>query len=438
MDLNTKNAENENLPQKKEASRLKKIIKGILIGFAALLVVLFLGGVYLGYAEGAKLSKVDVSNIDELRIILDRKIANGNDLQALNLRIDTYLDETYDSYKNKTLSIEEAKSIISEYETLFPETKAKECLSFIDTNESNELTLSTARNFLNTGEYQKGLDALSGIFLKSNVAEKEEIEKALKEGINNDLFESAKALYGAGDYEGVMALWNKMSQTFKFSPDTTALIDKTKEQIILSKKAEEVKSREALDAETSLAKKEIDALLLKYTVKYDEVTGYVELVSKGLDPELVNINRSLNLETKLTVFSDQIVPYFVLGFEQDDWIFFDSIQFNIDGSRLVHETGWLDDAKQTQVLWGAIAEWIHVSALSDEAFGISVDSLQSDSFLKIAESSKTIMRFQGEGFRDHTVTDFEKQEIKRAYHLMELAGKYDLSGYVISKYKKII
>lgn len=170
---------------------------------------------------------------------------------------------------------------------------------------------------------------------------------------------------------------------------------------------------------------EFKGLKKQLTLKYDSVDEAYTVVYKGYNPSYVNISRSINIEAQALVDKKEKDAEFQLiaGFQQDDWIFTEQIQF---ASGKYRETYLIDYSdRYTQVLdnGGGIAEWIYLDNLSYSELFDSIKTLVP----KITTSKKATLRFgaDGKGIRSHTITSSEKSNIKKVYKFCQLLKKYD-------------
>lgn len=121
-----------------------------------------------------------------------------------------------------------------------------------------------------------------------------------------------------------------------------------------------------------------------------------------------------------------------VGFNQDDWIFFDKVAFNADGQLFTWDIDY--ENKHTQVMWGGIAEWTgqeDVEPTTKARFlndGIDTTLFNAelvDQMTLLANAKIAKIRFSGQGYRDHIVTDQEKANLKT---FIELYGQYEDLG----------
>lgn len=170
----------------------------------------------------------------------------------------------------------------------------------------------------------------------------------------------------------------------------------------------------------------IDEKILSFTSYVDPVTEDKILVAKGLSTEFINISREINFETRIFSTKFMILPYIVIGFENDDWIFFDTIYFNVDGNKYSINVEYSD--QNTQVHGnGNISEWTNIS-IEENSYGLTIDD-----FKEIANSKSALIKFSGQGSITHEITAYEKEQLKNAIELFELVSTNKLEAYLFKK-----
>lgn len=151
----------------------------------------------------------------------------------------------------------------------------------------------------------------------------------------------------------------------------------------------------------------------RITINYDDVEKEYKIAPKGYSTRYVNISTTINIEPRMTFGNS---PIFILniGFQQSDWIFFETAIFSIDGTRTEWNINYFDKGSQ---VGNGIAEWypvVHSELLAgynDRAKNLKplMDS--------IIGSQNATIRFQGHGYRDHKITNNEKQTLKDLWNL---------------------
>ncbi|WP_198155026.1 hypothetical protein [Salisediminibacterium beveridgei] len=171
-------------------------------------------------------------------------------------------------------------------------------------------------------------------------------------------------------------------------------------------------TQETLKAQEDETKERLQAAITEY---YDDVTGDTIYVPEGHSTQYVDIDRNQTSFYPRIVESGSISMFtIVAGFGQDDWVFFDSIIFNADGERFTWDLSYFD--RQSEV-GGGVFEWYILSELD-------IPTIMDDLEL-ISSSDEVQVRFQGNGFRDYTLTENDKNKIRDMfdfYHLNEFEG----------------
>ncbi|RXZ80331.1 hypothetical protein EBB07_19430 [Paenibacillaceae bacterium] len=212
----------------------------------------------------------------------------------------------------------------------------------------------------------------------------------------------ADDLASGKDFDGALALVDKMIDE---NPGDAKLKDKKAD--LERQKLEEIER----EKERKEARKK--TLLSQMAVQYDELNGFTNISPKGYLPGYINIGETVNLEPGIILSEDETAHFRVIvGFEQEDWIFFDRVIFNVDGERFEWSIDYFD--RKSDVLWGSIAEWtVRVSIMHESLM---------EEMEKVAAGSVVKMRFSGsDGFRDHTLTVDEKGNLKA---MLELYSYY--------------
>lgn len=126
---------------------------------------------------------------------------------------------------------------------------------------------------------------------------------------------------------------------------------------------------------------------------------------KGID----TISRKIHLAPYLSTDGKIKTLYIDLGFQEDDWVFFNEITFNVDGDLTTVKIKKSDVQKDT--IWGdGIYEYI---SLSQSKYA-NIFKLTE----KIINGKKVKVRFTGDKYyTDYIITDKEKQGLKDIYEL---------------------
>jgi len=158
------------------------------------------------------------------------------------------------------------------------------------------------------------------------------------------------------------------------------------------------------------------------TIKYDSMDKAYEVVNKGYSTKYINVGRNINIEARAMVYKGGKYNNFHLlaGFTQDEWIFTDIIKFSAGKKREAYAVSYTD--RYTDVGYGQITEWMYIDDL-DQSLSPDMDKLVPE----ITTSKKTVIRFSGDGngSRNHVITNKEKNNIKVVKRFCDMLDKYD-------------
>ncbi|MET3695709.1 hypothetical protein SAMN05877753_102761 [Bacillus oleivorans] len=301
----------------------------------------------------------------------------------------------------------------------------------------------------------KGLEAIDnkqyveGIQLLAQVARntpeyevaREEAQKARKTYFD-ETFEQSQRLFLNREYEEAYLLLNQLYVSF----ENTAVENKIEEfrlALLESKIAEaddfadENKYTEAfaiLDhVEEIIGEDELitlkredytfmqtrfwDELLTAYegqtTQYYDEFGAFTVVAPKDHSAEYVDIFPSeTSFYPRLVVADGYSYLEVVAGFGDSDWLYLEAIAFLVDGEQFTWTVDYysvMDDYDEYGVY-----EWMII----DE----SIQPMLLDDLRKIANSKNAVLRFQGNGYIEHIITDKEKEQIRLFLDLIEAFG----------------
>lgn len=146
-------------------------------------------------------------------------------------------------------------------------------------------------------------------------------------------------------------------------------------------------------------------LLSKLDSKYDDMYDTTYISPKGID----KISRKIHLAPYLAIDGSIKTLYIDLGFQEDDWIFFNEITFNVDGDLTTVKIKKSDVQKDT--IWGdGIYEYIPLS----QSKYANIFKLTE----KIINGNEIKIRFSGDQYyTDYVITDKEKQGLRDIYEL---------------------
>lgn len=162
-----------------------------------------------------------------------------------------------------------------------------------------------------------------------------------------------------------------------------------------------------------------DELLAQTNEVYDDMTGVTYIAPQGYAAQYIEIDRyEVSFYPRIIEIDGDALFGVVTGFHQDSWLFYESIMFNVDGDRFE----WMFNSydRNTDIGRG-IYEWY---VFDDIAMPDLLEDVE-----KIANGEQVDIRFVGEGFRDYTLTDAEKEQFTLFLELYEYydGGRSDAS-----------
>lgn len=146
-------------------------------------------------------------------------------------------------------------------------------------------------------------------------------------------------------------------------------------------------------------------LLAKLDSKYDDMYNTTYISPKGID----SISRKIHLAPYLAIEGSIKTLYIDLGFQEDNWVFFNEITFNVDGELTTVKIKKSDVQKDT--IWGdGIYEYIPLS----QSKYANIFKLTE----KIINGNEVKVRFTGDQYyTDYVITNNEKQGLRDIYEL---------------------
>lgn len=308
-----------------------------------------------------------------------------------------------------------------------------------------------AEELYKSGEYKEAYEKYESVtdidkLYSSDVVDK---IKLCSEKINESSLEEIKKLYGQSKYKNAMNLYKSNKEFVENNKDINAVINKCKVDL----KKQEIKQidsyisnekyKQALecadtlkiyvkDDETTSKYNECNSKYNEYlkqrmlylkqniTLAYDKVDDKYKVVPKGYDTRYINVNKSINIEPRLYYYNDDnsLTLGCVLGFEQRSWVFFEKIEFVYDGQKKTWTLDYLD--RDSQVIWGGIAEWYSVYYDTSDYGNSKIKTDLLDLLESLGNAEQAIIRFSGDGHRDHTLTNAEKSNLKHFVELYKL------------------
>lgn len=146
-------------------------------------------------------------------------------------------------------------------------------------------------------------------------------------------------------------------------------------------------------------------LLKKLDSKYDDMYATTYISPKGIN----STSRKIHMAPYLAIDKNTKTLYIDLGFQEDDWIFFKQITFNIDGEITNISVKYNDIQRDT--VWGdGIYEYIPLSQSKYANIFKLIENIINGNQVKI--------RFTGDQYyTDYVITEREKQGLKDIYEL---------------------
>ncbi|MDQ8196368.1 hypothetical protein QEH59_18200 [Coraliomargarita sp. SDUM461004] len=130
------------------------------------------------------------------------------------------------------------------------------------------------------------------------------------------------------------------------------------------------------------------------------------------DKSTPRTNNTRNVHAYIGKKGDYVWLRFKMSYNADDWLFVDSVAFKVDGEDFSLNYGLFDDWDRDNA-GGGIWEWKDVN----------MDRRTWDLVRKIADSNKTMMRYNGrQYYSDREVTREEKQAMKNIILAYEAMG----------------
>ena len=156
------------------------------------------------------------------------------------------------------------------------------------------------------------------------------------------------------------------------------------------------------------AQPEIDELRTHFRLEVDEVEG-IKWIHDKATPKHFDSN---TFYVYLGQQGDNMWARLMAGFVKEDWVFFKKIVINSDGQKYTIDFDYFKNKYKDVIKGKVIVEIIDVSAKPH------IDFLK-----RIAQSKKTIIRYQGDNYKyDVVVSQKQKDALKRILRYYELAS----------------
>ena len=160
-------------------------------------------------------------------------------------------------------------------------------------------------------------------------------------------------------------------------------------------------------AGAAYANAELNELRNRMRSSFDEVEGIKWIYDKAT-PKLI---KGGECHVYLGQKDGFMWPRFFLGFQDDEWVLFEEIIFNIDGRREEMSFNYFEVHRDNS----AYSVWEYVDLPGESYFPL---------MKSISASNKTLIRFQGSQKRfDFQVSKKQKDAMKRVLRLYELMNK---------------
>jgi hypothetical protein len=206
-----------------------------------------------------------------------------------------------------------------------------------------------------------------------------------------------------------IALFVQAEKQFKEAEaERTRLVAEKKEiQRLEQERLSLEKKREAEQKERE-SQRAIAAATQNLTKSTDEMRE-IDWLNDKSTPET---NNTRNVHAYIGKKGDHVWLRFKMTYNADDWLFVESVAFKVDGEDFSLNYGLFDDWDRDNA-GGGIWEWKDVN----------MDRRTWDLIRKIADSSKTMMRYDGrQYYSDREVTSQEKQALKNIILAYEAMG----------------
>lgn len=264
--------------------------------------------------------------------------------------------------------------------------------------------VNKASKLTDNEEIKKQIDNITTI--ESSIGQDNKLDKVidtLKQKYSNQILQKANSLVKQDKFDDALNLLND-NQKYEYNSN-------------LSSRVTSIKNNEMKTYNTNL----FNQLKSQLTINYDEIEKKYDIVPKGYETKYHNLSRTINIEPRITVADSSIYYFLYTGFNQDDWIFMDDIVFACDNKRHEYKVDFSD--RKTQVLTGnGIAEWYVMADDSDGSLTglVSYATDLTDLINDISKSTNNKIRFSGQGFRDHTISVAEKNNVLNLWKFYKL------------------
>lgn len=399
---------------------------------------------------------------------------NGNTSEAIEIfneieadedkeKIINYLNAEvgfiYENYQNDKISFEEASSKLKEIEsTNIIKGEVTKNKAYVENLQRSRVAYNNTIKLFEDGKFKDAIMETSKVIKSDkNYDAALEYKKKAKIELEKEIIGKAKELASKNDYTGAIDLIednksyveNKkelgdIANGYKIDA-SMGIINDAKEKyeagyideaIAMLKNNVKYSSnnniqdelKKANEIKTEHNKNLVLDIKNRITINYDEVKKQYLIAPKGYSTRYVNIGRNVNIEPRMTFDS---TPFYTvcIGYQQSDWIFFDKVIFSIGEARHQWDLDYFSRGSEV-IFGGDIAEWYLVG--HSELLAGYDDRLKNLTPImdSIINSDNAVIRFQGNGYRDHTITSKEKQTLKDLWTLYKIleedSGLFDI------------
>lgn len=274
-----------------------------------------------------------------------------------------------------------------------------------------QTALAQAQNLYESEEYDRAARIAKSII--TDFPETTAVEDAQKiiDDYVNDLFEQEKEAYAAQNWSLVISLNDKIVTAVPH----TDIAEKSQEMAqearnAINKELEENEAKRAEERAQQEAEREQkqQELFSSFRSDYDQVTQ-ITWYRPSSAPEYINNNSCYIYMGKNGGDYPHYWIRWVMSYAGNDWIFFDNITINVDGTNYYKTFDYFDVNRDNN--YGGVWEYVDISVTSND-----MEILDA-----IANSDQTIIRFQGDEYRyDKTVTQTEKDGIRSILDAYEI------------------
>jgi tetratricopeptide (TPR) repeat protein len=331
----------------------------------------------------------------ELESIITNTNALNDSKTAFQKGIDAEKAGDYES------AIEQLHKVISE------DSNYKNATAQLKSSKNKYITdiINKTSALTDNDEIKKQIDNIANV--ENSIGQDDRLNKVintLKQKYSNQVLEKANSLVKQNEFDKAL---NLLNDNLKYEYNSN-----------LSDRVTSIKNNEMKVYNTNL----FNQLKNQLTIHYDTIDKEYTIVAKGNQAEYSNLSETVNVSPRITIKDNEIDYIFFIGFIQEDWVFTTKITFACDANRYEYTVD--STTRRDDVGNGLISETMAI--LHDP----SKTTSQSNSLIcnmsnlieDISKSKSVQIRFNGTGYRDHTLTSQEKSNILtiwQFYNLLE-------------------